>query len=176
VGDAYATFIGLEASANEILHYMPTTVPAVLQTPDYARAYLEAVGLGRQVPWTREDIESLVEVRRRRWHALDRPSLQYRVILDEATLRRPVGGPDVMKAQLEKLATWRGRRDSISGCCLSRPDRIPGLEGGFMILALPQDAISDVVYIDHLAGQMFLDDAADLVRYRASSIDWVNSP
>ena len=93
----YFPFIGLEQDATTITCFSMYHVPALLQTGDYARALIKGI-----VP--RIDPEMLaqrVEVRLLRQQILDRPKPpRYRALLDEAVLRRQVGGPGVIKAQL----------------------------------------------------------------------------
>ncbi|WP_245872256.1 DUF5753 domain-containing protein, partial [Streptomyces alboverticillatus] len=72
----------------------------LLQTEDYARAVLRA-----GMPHAREaDVERAVTVRRERQGLLTREKAPLLwVVMDETVLRRPIGGPDVMRAQLDRL-------------------------------------------------------------------------
>src|SRR5918992_1894255 len=100
VPDGVPAYVGLEAAATSIDVYMSLIVPALLQTPDSARAVIGAVR--RDLP--REEIDRRVELRVRRQGLLDQehpPAM--RVLLDDTVLARPVGGPAVMAAQRRRL-------------------------------------------------------------------------
>src|SRR5215216_5333015 len=100
VPDGVPAYVGLEAAATSIDVYMSLIVPALLQTPDYARAVIGAV----RPDLPRSEIDRRVELRVHRQGLLDqeRPPLM-RVLLDDAVLARPVGGPAVMAAQRRRL-------------------------------------------------------------------------
>ena len=125
----FAPYLGLEHAAKIIRCYEVQFVPCLLQTPDYARAVL-AIG-ARDNPEL--DTEQQVSVRIRRQRILRRPTpLRLWAVIDEAALRRPIGGPAVMRAQLQHLikmtgsatSTSRSRR-SAAAAGRSRPARSP---------------------------------------------------
>src|ERR687897_262306 len=96
VPDGVPAYVGLEAAATSIDIYMALIVPALLQTPDYARAVIGAV----RPDLPREEIDRRVELRVRRQGLLDQehpPAM--RVLLDDTVLARPGGGPAMMAAQ-----------------------------------------------------------------------------
>ena len=98
----YDFFIGLESEAASIRWFELAMIPGLLQTGDYARALIR----GDSPELGHEEVERRVEVRMTRQQVLardDRPQLW--AILDEAVIRRVVGGPTVMRAQLEHLAS-----------------------------------------------------------------------
>src|SRR6202012_4825429 len=99
-------YVGLEAETAAIRCYEVSVVPGLLQTPDYARAVL-----GEMFPrHSAEQIERLVALRMERQHRFDdAPPLELWAILDEAVIRRPVGGTKVMCAQLEHLLVMAER-------------------------------------------------------------------
>jgi hypothetical protein len=98
----FETYMDAEATSRVIRYYASVTVPGLLQTMDYARAIL--TGLGE---WTPDDVSRRLATRHRR-QALHRhcrpPDMTF--LLDEAVIRRQVGGPDVMRAQLDRLQDW----------------------------------------------------------------------
>ena len=143
-------------------------MPGLLQTPDYARIYMEvAINPGRAKPFSPREIAQRLEVLRRRQEVLNgnaRPD--YTAFLDEGCLRRIVGSPRTMADQLEHLAA-RAEQPNVSIRLL--PFTLgahPGQPGGFCYLALPQTDVSDVVYVDNLAGQLFLETPDDLARHQ----------
>jgi transcriptional regulator with XRE-family HTH domain len=93
-------FVEYEARATAMHKYMAHSVPGLLQTEAYAR---ELLRLGQ--PWfTREEIEEKVAARVDRQDMLrrERPPLLW-VVLDEAVIRRPVGGQESMRDQLSRI-------------------------------------------------------------------------
>lgn len=98
---AYRDFISLESQACRVRTVETSVVPGLLQTPDYARAVTRAA-LGGLPDG---QVDALVEVRIARQDVLRSASpLRLSAVLDEAVLRRPVGGPRVMAEQLRQLA------------------------------------------------------------------------
>ena len=98
----YDFFIGLESEAVSIRWFELAMIPGLLQTEDYARALMR----GDSPELRDEEVDRRVEVRMTRQQVLegrDRPQLW--AILDEAVIRRVVGGPTIMRAQLEWLIT-----------------------------------------------------------------------
>ena len=98
----FAVHLELESTAHGIRTFAEQFVPGLWQTEDYARAVLGA----RSVTSAPEQIERQVAVRMRRQQVLDRddpPPPEMWTVLDEAVIRRVVGGRDVMRAQLERL-------------------------------------------------------------------------
>ncbi len=168
VDEAYATFIGLEAAATAIEQFEIGLVPGFLQTTEYGKAYLRsAVSPSRKTPLSDHDITKWTEVRTRRQQLLSPPSdLAYTAILDEAVLHRPVGGADVMREQLLHLIHASGRPGTDILILPLSYGGHPGQQGGFSILTLPQAQVSDVVYMDSLAGQLFLETPEELDRHR----------
>ncbi len=97
----FADYVGLETDAISVKDYQSILMPGLLQTPDYARAVNEAV-IPQPDP---ERLSEQTEVRLRRQDRLTQdPPLRFWVVLDEAALHRVIGGPAVMKAQLERRA------------------------------------------------------------------------
>ncbi len=100
---AYRDFISLESQASTLRTLETSVVPGLLQTPEYARAVTRAAvgGLDNDGP---ERLDALVQVRMARQDVLRAdPPLALSVVLDEAVLRREVGGPGVMARQLDRL-------------------------------------------------------------------------
>jgi hypothetical protein len=167
VGDAYGTYIGLEAAADQIEQYEATLVPAMLQTPEYFRAWLlEVVNPQRERPFGDRDIETLIEVRLERQRLLAAPAaLKYSVVIDEAACARAVGGAEVMRRQINQLVEISRLPNVRLRFLPFRAGSHAAQNGPFTILSLPLD-VSDVVYVDTIAGQVFLEDPADLSRCR----------
>ncbi|GGX78185.1 helix-turn-helix domain-containing protein [Streptomyces minutiscleroticus] len=159
---AYRDFISLESQACAMRTLETSVVPGLLQTPEYAREVTRATVKG--LPDGK--LDALVEVRRARQDVLrsQRP-LRLSAVLDEAVLRRPVGGPEVMGRQLERL------REAASLPHV-RLQVLPygagvhvGVTGPFVILSFPSTSDLDVVVLDHLTSSLYLERKEDLDAY-----------
>ncbi|WP_343949443.1 helix-turn-helix transcriptional regulator [Nonomuraea longicatena] len=154
-------FIGFEQEAREILNYESLFVPGMLQTEDYARAVIAGVLPGA----TGGEVETRVAARMRRQDLLttpDRPKLW--AVIDEAALHRLVGGPSVRRAQLAHLRDCADSPHVTVQVVPFSAGAHPGMPGSFIILRFgPQDP--DVVYIDSMAGDLFLEEETDLIRH-----------
>jgi transcriptional regulator with XRE-family HTH domain len=164
--DAYETFIGFEAEATSIRTYEAQVVPGLLQTAEYASAVMHAF-----VPSDRpEVIEQRVAVRMARQAVLTRqPPPQLWAILDEDVLRRPVGGPDVLRRQLLRLIEASERSMVTIQILPFSVGAHPGLAGSFMVLefAGAESGASDqpLVYSEGLTGGVFRSKPEDLRSY-----------
>ncbi|MET7880621.1 MULTISPECIES: helix-turn-helix domain-containing protein [Micromonospora] len=158
----FQSYLGLEAAAALIRSYEVQFVPGLLQTPEYARA---VVLLGHSAADVAE-IDRRVALRMQRQQLLrrDRPP-QLWVVVDEAALRRPIGGVEVMRGQLEALIEAT-RSPHI------RLQVIPFAAGGhaaaggaFTILRFGDQELPDIVYIEQLTSALYLDKRDDLDYY-----------
>jgi transcriptional regulator with XRE-family HTH domain len=167
VDDDYATFIGLESAATSIRQFESAVIPGMLQIPDYARSYLrDATSPGRIKPFSEHHVEKRTEVRMKRQEILHSTSpLMYSATIDEGTLWRTVGGTKIMKAQLLHAAQLADAPNITVRVIPFSRGAHPGQPGGFSVIELPQEALSNVVYVDSLAGQLFLESEEHLVRY-----------
>lgn len=161
--EAYLAYIGFEAEASSVSNYESLVVPELLQTEAYARAVITG-GL----PMAGEqEIERHVQARIERQRLLTRPDpLTLSAIVDEAALHRQVGGPEVMRAQLVHLMKAAHEPHVTFHVIPYSAGAHPGMSGSFVLLDLPNPADPDVVHIDSLAGNMFLETEAALRRYR----------
>ncbi|ADP84626.1 helix-turn-helix domain-containing protein [Pseudofrankia inefficax] len=155
-------YIGLEESASQIRTYELQFIPGLLQTEDYARAVITRGALGAP----KEVIDSRVNVRMNRQQVLARENpLRLWVVLDEAALRRPIGGDRIMHAQINHLL------ELISSPFLTlqvMPFAFGGhtAEGGaFSILRFPDPEMADIVYLEQLFGAAYLDKREEVDRY-----------
>jgi hypothetical protein len=164
--DWFSRYLGLESTAVLIRSYEIQFVPGLLQTEDYARAVVR-LGYGSATP---EDIERRVRLRRERQQAVlhrpDPPRLW--AVIDEAALRRPIGGPVVMRDQLEALIGIVTKGSQV------RLQVIPLAAGGhaaagasFTILRFGEERpyLSDLVYVEHLNQALYLDKLEDVDIY-----------
>ncbi|MYS83602.1 helix-turn-helix domain-containing protein [Streptomyces sp. SID5474] len=116
--DRYRDYMRLEDGAREIGEYAPYVIPGLLQTPAYARALFEAVNPDA----TPEAIESMVDLRMSRQTRLRSADPPYvSAVLDEAVIRREVGGPAVLCEQLEALLPAAGHVSHAAASCPTCP-------------------------------------------------------
>lgn len=161
----YRDFISLETGASRARSMETSVVPGLLQTRAYAHALTGDVmpQLGPR------EVTALVEVRTARQAVLRQdPPLEVWAVLDEAVLRRSVGGPAVMAEQLRSL-------DRASSLAHIRLQVLPftagghmGVTGSFVIFSFPRIADLDVVVIDHLTSSLYVDRKEDITAYDAA--------
>lgn len=168
VDDDYGTYIGLEVAANEIEQYESMVVPAMLQTPEYFRAWLrDVLNPQRERPFAERDIEERIEVRLQRQRLLrSSGGPKYSVVIDEGVLARVVGGTEVMRRQIDHMVELAGLPNVRLRFLPFRFGAHPAYGASFTILSLPQN-VSDVLYVDMpMAGQLFLENREELSRCR----------
>jgi transcriptional regulator with XRE-family HTH domain len=159
--ESLATYVGLEDSAVSIQQYETSFVPPLLQTEEYARALTS----GAAPDISAEQVDQLVQARLTRQGLLtsaEPPELW--AVVDEVALHRLVGGPDVLRAQLETLADRSRPRNVTVQVIPLEAGAHPGMDSAFTILHLEE--VSDVVYVEGLIGNFYLQSPADIVRYR----------
>ncbi|WP_199510831.1 helix-turn-helix domain-containing protein [Nucisporomicrobium flavum] len=160
---SYQTFISFEAEASRLSDYEGDMMPGLLQTEAYARAVIQ----GLMPEEAEEDIERRVEVRKRRQQVLTQAkTLSLWTILDESVIRRQVGGPTVMREQLEHLiaaAHWPAV--TVQVIPFSAGAHV-GMPGSFIVMEFP-DPDPPLIYTENAGGGLFLEADADVQRYRA---------
>jgi transcriptional regulator with XRE-family HTH domain len=156
-----STYVGLEDAAVAIHQYETSLVPPLLQTEDYARA----LTTGAAPDAGAEQVDQLVQARLTRQSLLvsEAPPELWAVV-DEAALHRLVGGAEVMRAQLEALADRTRPRNVTVQVIPLEAGAHPGMDSAFTILHLEE--VSDVVYVEGLIGNFYLQNPADIARYR----------
>jgi transcriptional regulator with XRE-family HTH domain len=160
-------YVGLEAETATIRGYETSVVHGLLQIPDYARAVLREM-FPRHAA---EQIDRLVDLRIERQRRLDSdPPLELWAILDEAVIRRPVGGAKVMRAQLEHLLTMAERPGLTVQILPFACGAHAGHGGPFTILEFPNRSDSEVAYFESVAGYIYLEKDRE-VRLRAEAFD-----
>jgi hypothetical protein len=164
VPDWFAVYVGLEEAAQLIRVYEVQFVPGLLQTEEYARAVVQQGAPGLDAA----EVERRVAVRMGRQKHLGKDSPpRLWAIVDEAALRRPMGGRDVLAAQIERLM------DVVSEPSITlqiMPFRYGGhaAEGGtFTIMRFPEADLPDMVYMEYLTGALYLDKPEEVERYAA---------
>ncbi|MFJ9377791.1 helix-turn-helix domain-containing protein [Streptomyces sp. NPDC101455] len=143
-------------------HYACMYVPGLLQT----RAYAEAVHRASEVECPEREVQHMVDIRMKRQELLDRDEPpRIWCVIDEAALRRQVGGREVMREQLGHLRALAERPHvTIQVLPFSKGAHAAAV-GSFAILRGPTPEL-DVAYVDLLSGGLFMEKPQELARYR----------
>lgn len=157
----FEAYVGLESAASVVRSYEVQFIPGLLQCPAYVDAVVSA-----NRSQSAAEIKRRVELRQRRQAALDRPGAPILwVVLDEASLRRPIGGPDVMQAQINYLIE-QADRPNVTIQLLPYSVGAHAAEGGaFTLLRFSESDLPDVVYLEHLTGAQYIERPEDVEQY-----------
>ncbi|MGH3319144.1 MAG: helix-turn-helix domain-containing protein [Streptosporangiaceae bacterium] len=164
VGTGYGDLISLEDEARAIRMYQQELVPGMLQTADYARTVIRA-GLPSD---TAEEIDRRVEVRLERQQILTRPDPpppRVHIVLSEAAIRRPVGGSDVMREQLESLMKPRDRANVTVQVLPFDVGVHPSMVGPFTAMTFPDPDDLGIVFMENPTGCLYLESPEELRVY-----------
>lgn len=149
--DWFEVYVGLEAEASEIRAFQPQLIPGLLQTADYARAVIRA----EHPDAPGGEVDRRVELRMRRQNTDTPPKLW--VVLDEAILRRPVGGTEAFKAQLGRLVEEADRPGRTIQILTFGAGEYGSMGSAFSVLTFPEPADPGVVYVETRAGSLYLE-------------------
>ncbi|MFM9760774.1 helix-turn-helix domain-containing protein [Streptomyces scabiei] len=153
--------LALEDEASRISHHTVGVIPGLLQTLDYARAIKASPG--NTLP--PQDVEEYLSMRMQRQRILDRPSPPtYQVVLDEAVIRREVGSPEVMSAQLDHLLQ-RGQEPHISIQVLPFSAGAYSAALTSFIVYGGSDPSLDVIFIENPVGSLLLEEPSAQQEY-----------
>jgi hypothetical protein len=158
----HTAYLGLEQAATLIRTYDLHFVPALLQTPDYARTLLTLAHAGVPQAQLARQV-ALREGRQRVLRAAD-PPLFWSVI-DEAVLRREVGDRDVLRGQLEALIEAAGRPNVRLQIASFQADSLAAADFPFAILRFAEAELPDLVYVEHPTSALYLDKPPDVEHY-----------
>jgi Domain of unknown function (DUF5753)/Helix-turn-helix domain len=160
--DWFEAYLGLEEGAALLRTYDVQFVHGLFQTEDYARA---VTAIGRKGVAV-EEIERRVSVRMHRQSLLTKPE-QPRVwaVMDEAALRRPIGGREVMRGRLKHLMDVADLPHVTLQVMPFRRGGHAGAGGAFTILRFAEADLPDVVYIEQLTSALYLEKREDLDYY-----------
>ena len=154
--------LGLEESASLIRAYEPQVVPGLLQTEDYIRAITTANFPGAGA----EETGRRVALRTARQQLLTRPGApEYWVVMDETVLRRSIGGPSIMRAQLAHLIEAAELPNVTVQIIPFAAGWHPALYGMFNIFRFPDQEMPDIVYSEALTSAYYLNKPEETARY-----------
>jgi transcriptional regulator with XRE-family HTH domain len=164
VPEWFQVYLGLEAEAASIHEYDAELVTGLFQTADYYRAFMRtAPAAGDE-----ETIERKVAVRASRQERLtgdDPPDCW--AVLNEAAIRRVVGGAEVMRAQLQHIVQMADRPHISVQVLPFKAGAHPAMDGSFIILGFPEAPDPDVVYLEGQTGSLYLERLPEVERYQA---------
>jgi DNA-binding XRE family transcriptional regulator len=150
--------IGFESQATRIVDVQLVLIPGLLQTPEYTRALMQGGG----VPAL--DAETRVATRLGRQAVLSRPNPpEFFAIIDEAALRRPVGGNALMAEQLRHVLRAGERQNVTVQVVPYHQGAHPGLNGSYVILEFAK--ARTIVHLEHKRSSLFLDEPEDVTPF-----------
>ncbi|WP_328772403.1 helix-turn-helix domain-containing protein [Streptomyces sp. NBC_00286] len=159
----FSMYVSLEGAAGLIRSYEPHFVPGLMQTEEYAYGVMESGAIGQTKP---EDIERHVALRMQRQELLrreDAPRLW--VIMDETAVRRPVGGPAVMRAQIDKLLEVTKLPNVTLQIAPFSSGPHAGTYGPFVLFRFAVPELPDMVYSEYLTGAVYLDARSEVATH-----------
>ena len=161
--EEYSAYISFEAEARSVRNYESLYIPGLLQTEDYARAVI----VGGLPMASHTEVEQRVEARLERQALLTSDtSLELWAIVDEAAIRRIVGGHEIMQAQLKHVLLVAQAPNVTFQMIPYDKGAHPGMAGSFVHMSFHDPLDPELVYVDSLAGDLFLEAEADVRRYK----------
>nr|WP_239155881.1 helix-turn-helix transcriptional regulator [Streptomyces sp. SID14446] len=161
--DWFSMHVSLEGAAALLRSYEPHFVPGLMQTEDYARGVMKAGAIGQTRP---EDIERHVALRMQRQDLLvreDAPRIW--AVMDETALLRPIGGPEVMRAQIDKLLEVTELPNVTLQVMPFSNGPHPGTYGPFVLFRFAMPELPDMVYSEYLTGAVYLDARSEVATH-----------
>ena len=160
---AYLRYIEYETAAFAVQAFQPLIIPGMLQTYDYARTVI--LQFAAHLP--EEHVDKLLELRMRRQEILESPDQpQFFYVLDEAAVRRMVGGRAILRDQLLRLVALADRPNLSIELIPFGAGAHPGTEGNFTILEFDDDS-DDVLFQENsTVGMIQLTDRDIVLGYR----------
>jgi transcriptional regulator with XRE-family HTH domain len=164
VPDWFELYVGLEQAASLIRTYEVQFVPGLFQTESYARAVTRLGHSGVSAA----ELERRVDLRMRRQELLTRPGApRVWAVLDEAVLRRPLDGPEVMRAQVRHLIEVAALPSVTVQVVPFQVGGHAAAGGAFSILRFSEPDLPDLVYMEQLSSAIYLDKREDANDYMA---------
>ncbi|MEO3885759.1 helix-turn-helix transcriptional regulator [Nonomuraea sp. B5E05] len=156
----FEVYIGLEGAASSIRTYENQFVPGLLQTSAYARAVIELA----HEKAARSELDRRVALRMARQRRLD-SGLTLWAVIDEAVVRRTLGGAETMREQIAFLLDITAERNVTVQIMPFDRGGHAAAGGPFSILRFPERELPDVVYMEQLTSALYLDKPADSDHY-----------
>ena len=172
----YISFLGYESSAAIIRNFEPLLVPGLLQTEEYAREVLNVI----EEPIKRGDntletkIDALVDLRMQRQELLSRdqpPELHF--IMDEAVIRRMVGGPDLMRGQLRRLRELADAPNVTMRIVPFTYGIYERLRVPYVLFEFAEAEDEDVLYVENPLGELIIRENSPAERDRVTPVNYL---
>jgi transcriptional regulator with XRE-family HTH domain len=154
----FQLYVGMEDAARSMQVYETQVVPGLLQTDEYAAAVIS-------VDHQQEQTEQLMALRKQRQRRFRDGELELMLVLDEAALRRPIGGTAVHLQQLRYLREVCANPSTLALRVLPYKAGAHVALTGFSILQFAEHDLPDVVYVENLTGALYIDDEAKVGAY-----------
>lgn len=163
LADTYRDYIEMENICDSIKTFQAQLIPGLLQTPEYGRA----VTVASRAWQTAEEIDQFVQVRIARQERLTGEApLELWAVLAEGVLHQQVGGPDVMRDQLEHLATMAEQPNiTVQVLPFSRGAH-SGMFGPYLLLSFPRVSALDLVLTETPIGNIWMEQESEVAHYR----------
>lgn len=153
-------YVEVEDGAVQVREFSALCVPGLLQTEPYVRALFRAYSLPRSAKKFEDDVAVRL-IRQRRLTAANDP-LELQAVVDEAALRRRVGGADVMSAQLEHMIKAAELPTVTLQVLPLRDGAHSAMGGGFVMLSFPDEDDPDLLFVSYGFGAMHIESADQL--------------
>lgn len=158
----FSAYVGLEAAAATIRYFENEVIPGLFQTPDYIRAIHRAASV-REDP---DEIDRMIAFRLARQQILGRPDAPLIwAVIGEGALRRVVGGPEQMRAQLDRLVDLAEGPQVRIQVLPFKAGAHASMNGPFTLLGFAEHGNPDVVYIENQVGALYVEKPAGIERY-----------
>jgi transcriptional regulator with XRE-family HTH domain len=165
LGLPYSRYVGLESDAVSISDFGLGFIPGLLQTADYARAIVRVVS----PDMAPEVVEQRVQGRMARQQLLDRENPpRFEAVVDESVLHRAVGSGAVMRVQLQRLLELSERPNFTLRVIPYEAGALPAGNNKFIILRFASAEVKDVVFIEGLTRELYLDDPDEVETYNTT--------
>jgi transcriptional regulator with XRE-family HTH domain len=162
IPEYFQSYVGLEEDASSISGYETEYVPGLFQTEEYGRAVIGA----EPIRPPEEDLAQSLSIRMKRQELLTSANPpEIWMVLNEAVIRREVGGKEAMRRQLRHLLEL-SRQNTINIQVLAFDTGVhPAMNGGFRVMKFPQPSDPDVVYVEYWRGSIYLEAPNDVDAY-----------
>ncbi len=159
---SYSHYVGLEAAATVISDFGLGVVPGLLQTADYGRAVLRSTRPALAENVIEERVASRLE--RQRLLTSDNAP-QFEAVIDEGVMHRVAGSSRIMRAQLHQLIAVSESPGFDIRLLPYKSGLMPSSINKFILLTFAEATVPEIVFIEHLAGDLYLDRADEVAAY-----------
>jgi transcriptional regulator with XRE-family HTH domain len=162
---AVGTYLGIEQEATAVTYYSMYFIHGFLQTADYARSVIKGINPQIDPPV----LEERVNARMHRQQLIEQPDRpRVRILMDEAVLRRQVGGAEVMAGQLSKIAKIADEGKVIAQVIPFSSGSLASADSNFTLFEFDGPSLSRIIHVEGLTSNLYIERPADIERYRES--------